>query len=237
MIEAPEPDNTKLATRAIAEALAQATPITAGLARLYQFTHPSEFDQQVQQWRGDISKAVNAIFEHLRPRLIISETSLELARVLTVNATNGYGDRIGFEDVVQAMPDHEDQTLQEACHDLQQLGFLSIESAVARPVLSVRLDNSLFWTLDPYFLGTDPTADAIALAHKLLELQSGISARDLETAMGWPRRQFNPAFVKVVEIIPRAYLRQPVQPDYPAISVSSSPEVQACLKRFIISNP
>ena len=61
MIEAPEPDKSKTATRAIAEALAQATPVTAGLARLYQYTHPSEFEQEVQQWRRDISDAVNGI--------------------------------------------------------------------------------------------------------------------------------------------------------------------------------
>ncbi len=81
MIDTPEPDRSKTATRAIAEALAQLTPITAGLARLYQFTYPSEFEQQVQQWRKDISQAVNEISQQLSPRLTISETSLEIARV------------------------------------------------------------------------------------------------------------------------------------------------------------
>ncbi len=235
MIEVPEADKNRTAIRAIAEVLAQGMPVTAGLARLYQFTHPSAFEQELQQWRRDVTQAVNTISEQLRIRLPVSEASLEVTRFLVGQAARGYGDDIAFQQIEDGLPEYDRATLQKACFDLEQSDLVRIEAAHGRPVLAVRPEARLFWTFDPYFLGTDPGADALEIARKLLEQDDGasVAAGDLETSLGWSRRRFNPAFEKVVAELPPGWLRQPMKRDYPATLIRVSPEVRAQLEHFV----
>ena len=59
MIEPPKKNANKEVARAIVEALAQATPITSFLARLYQTTHPSETEQDRLRWSVELTDRVN----------------------------------------------------------------------------------------------------------------------------------------------------------------------------------
>jgi hypothetical protein len=59
VIKAPKNDRRIAARRAIVEALAQATPLTAGLARLYQTTHPSQFELEVEEFFEIVAEELN----------------------------------------------------------------------------------------------------------------------------------------------------------------------------------
>ena len=54
MIRAPQESKRRAAVRVVAEALSQATPITAGLAHLYRFTHPTEMERAIEAWRSEV---------------------------------------------------------------------------------------------------------------------------------------------------------------------------------------
>src|SRR5215210_2425666 len=58
-IKAPEPDKKREGIRAVFEAVAQIDPVTAGLTRLYQTTHPSKAEQDRQCWQEAISERTN----------------------------------------------------------------------------------------------------------------------------------------------------------------------------------
>ena len=59
MVEGPKRDQRREARRAMSEALAQTIPLTAGLARLYQTTHPSESEIERQRWESDVTDELN----------------------------------------------------------------------------------------------------------------------------------------------------------------------------------
>ena len=96
LIEPPKSSPGKAGIRVVAEALAQATPITAGLAHLYGFTHPSDMEREVASWRDQVSDTLNTheailirIKEQLVPRLCVSEIALALTLWLVETSENG----------------------------------------------------------------------------------------------------------------------------------------------------
>ena len=96
MIVPPQDNARRAAGRVVVEALSQATPITAGLATLYRFTHPSEMQRVVEAWRIEVSDTLNdhdvalqRLEAVISPRLRIGELALELALWLAEHAQDG----------------------------------------------------------------------------------------------------------------------------------------------------
>src|SRR5207245_735037 len=82
----PEQDKARAATRCILEMLAQAHPVTAALARLYGYTHPSEFEQDRERFFRDLAGSANSMEERLTKlerflsnRLTIGNLALDVA--------------------------------------------------------------------------------------------------------------------------------------------------------------
>ncbi|MFN3171147.1 MAG: hypothetical protein ACE37E_10700 [Hyphomicrobiales bacterium] len=65
MIVAPQRDKKAEGRRAIAEALAQLSPVTAALARIYESTHPSKYDLSVQEFHEIIAEEIRSINDHI----------------------------------------------------------------------------------------------------------------------------------------------------------------------------
>jgi hypothetical protein len=60
MIKPPKKNQSKEGVRAIIEALAQFTPPTAALSRLYQTTFPSDAEKKREEWETEVSTQLNA---------------------------------------------------------------------------------------------------------------------------------------------------------------------------------
>jgi hypothetical protein len=60
-VRPPSESKKREATRAVVEALAQSNPITGGLARIYQTTHPSKSQQDQKRWVEEITETTNSI--------------------------------------------------------------------------------------------------------------------------------------------------------------------------------
>jgi hypothetical protein len=240
MIKAPEQDKRKAATRMIAEALAQATPITAGLARFYQFTHPTEMEGLVDVWRRDVSATLNdhdaalrRLEDLIRPRMEVGEAALALAVWLTEQSEDGLRDPVMFDAIAEAFADDDTRVLEEACFELEHLGMVSCSTAMGHPVRSVRPDYALFWAFDPVVKRTDPRADAAQLAEMILEDDAYASVPKLHEILDWPKRRLNPAVACLIPLFPDGRVRKVIQPDYPTMGFVVTSEDRFQLKRFV----
>lgn len=88
------------AVRILIEAAAQATPVTAALATILRFTHPSDLQKALDKQRSDmIATAVDhearlsVVEAFVRPRLRISIRALALGRAVSELSTGTLGRR------------------------------------------------------------------------------------------------------------------------------------------------
>lgn len=237
MIKSPKEDKAKAAVRVIAEAFAQATPVTAGLAHLYRFTHPSQIEQELSTWRDEITNAVNSHEEalqilalKLQPRLQVGELALAVALWLCEFSEDGLKSIIAFEDIVQAFPESERQALEEACFELKHFGLITTSAVMGRAVHLVQPRYELFWTFDPTVKGTQPEQDAREIAGLLLKDESLASIAKLHEQLGWPRRRLNPA-VAMIQTVMKTSSRE-LQSQYPTTVFLIGSEDRFHLKRI-----
>ncbi|MCA0356037.1 MAG: hypothetical protein LCH78_03960 [Proteobacteria bacterium] len=238
MIEAPKENKRKAAVRVIAEALAQATPVTAGLAGIYRFTHPSEMERALEVWRGEVTAAVNnlearvqVIETHITPRLTIGEKALALALWLTSKSENGLCDPIDFDDLRLAFPDVSKPDLEEACFELEHLGFVETSAVLGQAVYSLTPAYTLFWAFDPVVMTTNPLDDAREIARELIADSSLGTIFRLDEKLGWQRRRLNPAIARVMPLI--SIKSNEIQNRYPTPAFVIGSEDRFRLRRFV----
>lgn len=237
MIEAPEENIDRSLWRAVAEAATQFTPVTAALARLYQTTHPSQFQRDVEHWRGEMTDASNdhearleALEARHQPKLQLSRDATDLALWLAQTSEYGLEDPVGFDAVVEAFRDTEPRDLQDAAAELNAFGLVVTSGTVGHPVRLVRPLSTLYALFDPLVTGHSPQSDASALAAKALEKDSG-SVRELMTDLGWDVRRLNPALMLVRSVLPGAVSRE-VSPDLATRYFAMTPDNRVALKRL-----
>ena len=242
MIEPPKKNRHREAPRAIFEALAQSNPVTAGLARVFSYTHPSAMDRDVAAWREQVSDhlghhevRLGHIEEMLTPRLQVGEIALELARWMVETSDSGMKERVDFEKLLLAFPEMDREALGEACFELAHLDFVSVSSAISQAVRSIRPTYRLFWTFDPIWNETDPTADTVAIAQLMIDDSDMGWIPRLHEHLGWPRRRLNPAVARLVEIVATQRTSKEIQDRYPSMGFAIAAEDRFELKRFIKS--
>jgi hypothetical protein len=74
--------------------------------------------------------------------------------------------------------------------------------------------------------------DARELSRLLLEDEAREWTPALHASSGWEKRRFNPAFQRLIRLIPEERISSEVQPDYPARSLSLVDEDYVILRRF-----
>jgi len=227
--------------RRVAECLAQATPLTAGLAHLYAFTHPGDFERQLQTWREEISSETNDLSERLRmiedilaPRMIISELALDIALLLSETSAKGLDwDAVEFDTILKQFPDAEPRKLQRSCAELEHHNLTQNSAAMGHPVLNLAPRYQLFWMLDPVTQNTAPSDDAKSIVELLLENSRFGSIPTLEEHLGWTKRRLNPALALALQFVDPRRISKSMQPDYVTRSVSLLPEDEMRLERFL----
>lgn len=239
MIETPKENKKKAATRVIAEALAQALPVTAGLAHLYRFTHPAEMERAVEAWREEVTAAVNdlearvrVIEAHIAPRMTIGEAALALALWLTKEAEPWPPKLVMWETIAEAFPGVGKAELEEACAELAHHGLLKTSATMGHPIRYVQACPDLYWAFDPIVIGTDPTADARELASRILAEPSLAVVAKLDEAMGWPKRRLNPAVARLIPFVGPNRISRTMQARYYTEQFLLIPEDRFRLRSF-----
>ena len=240
MLTPPVQDPKRALWRAALEAAASFNPVTAALARIYQVTYPPKFEQDLAQWRGEISAAVDdhdarlVALEAERPALVLTDDAVALASWLSLTSPAGLEDPVEYEAMTAAFPGAGKRDLQDAAAELELYGLAEVSKALGHPLLRITPRTTLFALFDPVTLQTSPQSDAVAVAKAALELDSG-HAPELEYRLGWPRRRFNPAFALVLSLVPVGSVRQVIQADYPRLGFMPGAEERVRLKKLVAS--
>jgi hypothetical protein len=207
MIETPKADVGRAVWRAVFEAGAQFTPVTAALARLYQTTHPSKFEQDVAVWRSTVTETVNehetrllALEINYQPRMKLSEAAQRLALWLACESPSAHRDTFDYEAVQAAFPDMDKRELEDAVAELKQARIVEVQSAMGRPILQVTPTTDLYLLLDPVAIGTSPQADAVQIAREALALDGG-RVGEIARCLGWSPRRVNPALALLLPLV------------------------------------
>lgn len=240
-ITPPAPQEWRLTARAVTEALAQATPITAGLSVIYRYTHPSQLDRDIEAWRAAVSERVNdhdaaiaALEAALKPKLRITEQALALGVWIARASPNGLGHPgITNETLNAAFVDMKREDLLEAVVELEALGMLDVLRAIGG-VRQVRPLATLFATFDGAALGYDTTGDAVHLA-KLLLAAPKLARRtsDLDAEAKLPSRQFNPALAMLLPMMVPGLVSKEIQRDYPTSGFTVEEAARFRLRQFV----
>lgn len=235
----PPVENVKRALwRAALEAGAGFIPVTGALARIYQVTNPTQFSQDLNTWRLEVSNAVNDHKARLdaldakRPKFLLSPDATALATWIALSSDAGMDDPVQYEKVVAAFPDATARELQDAAAELEMHGLATVSKAIGDPLRAIVPSYELYALFDPVVLGTSPQNDAVTIAQAALELDSG-DAKELQTHLAWSRRRFNPAFALILTLVYPGRIRQVIQPNYPRIGFLMAPEERVRFKALV----
>ncbi|WP_119304442.1 hypothetical protein [Dongia deserti] len=190
----------KALTRILLEMAAQATPVTAALAHLYGYTHPSQFEQDLQRFRTDVAQKLTDHEEQLRalthllsPMAVIGETAMQVAiHLLRINTT-GRSDPVPFEKLVDDLKHIPRDRLEESVAELSAHGFVTTAAASGHAIINVRPTNAAFLAFDQAATGRDIQADAVHVASLWLEDEQLRNVFKLSEHLGWEPRRLNPA--------------------------------------------
>lgn len=243
MITPPKENIDRALLRAFLEAGTQFFPVAAALARLYQTTHPSEFQRELEQWRTDVSDAANKLEVRLdaleqahHPTLNLSDDADTLARWLVANSEGGLERFVDADTLLVALPGWASRRLQDAAAELKLAGLATTSATLGHPLRLVTPTAMLFVLFDPIVLGSSPQSDAVQLARLILELDLPlVSSKEFAERLGWEPRRFNPALSLLLTLVPDAQIRKVLQPTWVAAGFIVSAETRVKLRRLVSS--
>jgi hypothetical protein len=237
-ISPPGLDTRRAGTRAIVEAIMQAVPVTAGLSRLYQFTHPSQFEREVANWQVEISARVNEhiavlaeLAERLEGRLVISDLAVRLGMRLVETDEAALASASEFNTLQKLIPGETEAAIAEALHELEHQGLVKIHADLDE--MCIELLPGIYPTFDLVALGHDTIGDARCLAQMLIGNEKRFVIAVLFADAGWAKRRFNPALAYLLTYFGKGQISYDLSAEYPADQVFIGSRERFLLKRFI----
>lgn len=238
----PERNEGRAAFRRVLEALSQATPVTAALAHLYGYTHPSQFEQDIEKFQRELATTVNDHGDRLvrletlmAPRAVLNELALEVAfHTLRTNET-GRGDPVVFDTLQAAFISVEKALLEEAVAELAHHGYVTTSSAMGHPIRAYRPTTNLFLAFDLAATGHDTRADATEIARIWLAEDEMRNVHRLKERLGWSVRRLNPALCALRPVFPEGRWSREVQPTLATTSVLIMPDERFKLRQIVTS--
>lgn len=137
------------------------------------------------------------------------------------------------DDLVEAFPDSSTKDIRQALAELKADGLVELTSAIGPKLPSVRSTYELFVAADPGITKNDPLRDAVVLARMMVDDSKLGNTRELERAIGWERRRFNPALGQLMPLFPKGRRRESIQNDYPTLGFIVGDDEVIALRRFI----
>lgn len=239
-ISYPERSEGRAAFRRLLEAASQATPVTAALAHLYGYTHPSQFEQDIEKFHRQVADSVN---EHedriarveaaLAPRARINPLALDVAFYLLRANTTGRRDLVLFSDLQAVFRDMSKGLLEEAVAELKHLGYVETTSVLSQPIRTVQATNAMFLAFDLVATGNDTRADAVQIAGLWLENDRLANVYELEKELGWGPRRLNPALGALLPIFPQGRQSGALHPRLEVVSVLVTPDERFQLRQIV----
>ena len=140
-----------------------------------------------------------------------------------------------FDDkLLTAFPEEDRKSISLALAELEAEGLVTLSHVIGPHLPRVRTTVDLFVACDAAITGQDPVEDSVVLARMLIDNpRLGGHTRNLEQAVGWERRRFNPAFALVVPNVAEGRVRTSIQNEYPTMGVILADEDIVQLRRYV----
>jgi hypothetical protein len=235
----PDRSEPRAAFRRVVEMLAQATPVTAALAHLYGYTHPTLFERDIEQFLRDIAETVNDQQERLTrleavlaPRAAIGALAVDVAFFILRTNSSGRSDPIAFEALCDAFPDAKRELLEEAGAELASLGYATTSAAMGHPIRLARPTNEMFLAFDLVATGRDTRSDALAIVRLWLENEVARNIFLLSEQLDWEPRRLNPALCALRHVFPDGRWSREIHPTLETTSVLITPDERFRLRRI-----
>ena len=137
------------------------------------------------------------------------------------------------DELLEAFPDSEKKDIRQALAELKADGLVELTPVMGPHLPRVRSTYELFVAADPGVTKHDPLRDAVVLARMLIDNPRLGNTRELESAIGWERRRFNPALGQLMPLFPKGKRRESIQNDYPTLGVIVGDDEVVALRGFI----
>jgi len=205
MVKAPEHNTRNEAIRAVVEAISQATPLSSAVARIFQFTNPTQYEKEREIWTSEITDRVNKhedrielFYDYLFPKISISPNALAVAKILIDASEVGFGDVLEFEYLVPLLPDIDESDIESAISELQYHKFVKYEGGEV-----IEYNLSLFVVFDAIFNNIDVEGDAKLLANLIIGNDENKDVYKLFEQSKLQHRRFNPALAYLLDSVPQ----------------------------------
>lgn len=236
-------DEARAATRCILEMLAQFSPVTAALARLYGYTHPSEFERDRERFFRDLAGSANSMEERvtrlegfLTARVTVSNLALDIAfHVLRTDNIGRSGNFFQFTALQDHFSSVETPSLKEAVAELEHSKYLAIFATTNQPILCFAPETALYLAFDYAATGRDTSADAVEIAGLWLQDNTLHIIPQLRDRLGWEPRRLNPALCALRYVFPESGWSQLLDASLVTLRVLISPSERFQLRRIVES--
>ncbi|MDT7535438.1 hypothetical protein OVY48_18705 [Sphingobium sp. SA2] len=239
-IQPPLEYSSAKAGRHAAKALAGAIPVVgSAVTELIDGLVPDPAGNDRKRWEGEVTDSVNGLARSVRDiarndgkrEVTYSGAQVHVAKFLTENCRIGIPDYVEVDVLATADPSYSRTQIEDAIADLEADGLVRDLDGIGGTGL-IELSDHAYEALDPVFMGWDPRVDAKLLAAHIVSRREeySLSAPDMEAAMGWPRRRFNPALRIVSRFI--KCVGDELQPSYVYTCVAPTAAEFSHLRRF-----
>lgn len=168
-------------------------------------------------------------YDHLSP------LAQKLGAWMARQCENGLPGHFG-DELLEAFSDSGKNHISQALAELKADGLVELTPVIGTHLPRVRSTYELFVAADPGVTKNDPLRDAVVLARMLIDNPRLGNTGELESAIGWERRRFNPALGQLMPLFPKGRRRESIQNDYPTLGVIVGDDELVALRRFIRQN-
>lgn len=239
-ISYPVRSEGRAAFRRVVEALAQALPVTAALAHLYGYTHPSQFEQDIEDFQRQIAAATNDHEERitrleaiLAPHARLSILALDVGFYVLRTNTDGRRTHVAFDVFTRHFKNTDRGLLEEAIAELCNLGYAATTAVLGHPIHLVCPLNAMFLAFDLAATGHDTRADALEIAGLWLQQDPMRNVFRLQEHLGWEPRRLNPALSALRHVFPDGRWSGAMHPTLETTSVLVTPDERFQLRRIV----
>lgn len=238
-IQPPKRHPAANAGRAIARAVGGAVPVAGSfIAEAADALLPDPEATDRKRWEGEVTDGVNTLRGDVddidrrtgKQTVTLSEGASAAAKYLVEHCPDGLARHdVTFAEIKNACPDLSRDALLDGLGDLENFGLVETESFIGAPD-EYRLTQTGYEVLDPPIMGWSPMDDARQLAALVVGRRDDVRTSELEVALGWPRRRFNPALRIVAGFI--RTIEDRIQPHYVTTGLYPTNAEFAQLRRF-----
>jgi len=225
--------------RALVESGVGLIPVLGPLTRLYQTTHPSQFQKDVEQWQGDVTASINNLKRRLEaleatfsPKLVLSDQAVEIALWIVGEDEHAHGYPVGMDQILSAFPVADVRGVEEAVHELADAGLVEVTPVIGPGGARVKAEWPLFWLFEPLATGISPLKDAAEIARWAIG-EEHLSAQEVQEEYGWPPRRINAAMELIATFAPPAHVSRPANPAFTVWSLHIDAGTRRKLRQFL----